>query len=147
MRSIISCLLLVLAVGCGSATARTAGRVSQAHLTGDRITLDDTIRFEHDSAVIVEESQQLIADIAAVLAEHTELRVVHVVGHTDASGDDAHNLQLSEARAQAVVDAQRERGVTIELDARGAGETEPVCTEDTDECHARNRRVEIIVES
>jgi outer membrane protein OmpA-like peptidoglycan-associated protein len=32
------------------------------------------------------------------------------------------------------------------MDGRGAGETEHACSEDTDECHEKNRRVEFIVE-
>ncbi|MFT5354118.1 MAG: outer membrane protein OmpA-like peptidoglycan-associated protein [Polyangiales bacterium] len=48
-------------------------------------------------------------------------------------------------RAAAVVEALRARGVTAELESSGAGEIEPVCQEDTDECHASNRRVEFII--
>jgi outer membrane protein OmpA-like peptidoglycan-associated protein len=146
MRPLITLLFVILAVGCG-ATARTAARVSQAHLTGDRITLDDHINFEHDSAVIVAESEALIQDIADVLTSHPDITTVHVVGHTDSSGDDAHNLELSTARAEAVATTLREHGVTQTLDARGAGETEPLCTEETDACHAANRRVELMVEA
>ncbi len=147
MRASIALVLLVLAVGCGGATARTATRVSQAHLAGDRITLDDHINFEHDSAVIVADSDALIQDIANVLASHSEIATVHVVGHTDSSGDDAHNLELSTARAEAVAAALRDHGVTATIDARGAGETEPLCTEETEACHAQNRRVELMVEA
>ncbi|MDQ3033293.1 MAG: OmpA family protein [Myxococcota bacterium] len=144
--SFVLALLVSFSVGCG-ATARTSARVSQAHLTGDHITLDDHINFEHDSAVIVDDSNDLLDDIASVLTEHTEIGSVHIIGHTDSSGDDDHNLELSQQRAEAVAAALRARGVTQNVDARGAGETEPLCAEDTEDCHAANRRVEIIVAS
>lgn len=147
MRASVSILLLAFTFGCGGATARTSARVSQAHLAGNRITLDDHINFETDSAVIAAESDALIADIAMVLTSHSEIATVHVVGHTDSTGDDAHNLELSAARAEAVAASLRENGVTQTIDARGAGETEPLCTDDTDECHATNRRVELMVEA
>jgi outer membrane protein OmpA-like peptidoglycan-associated protein len=147
MRASVSLFLVLLAVGCGGATARTTARVSQAHLAGNQITLDDHINFETDSAVIVADSHALIEDIATVLTSHSEITTLHVVGHTDSTGDDAHNLELSAARAEAVASAMREHGVTQTIDARGAGETEPLCTEETDACHATNRRVELLVEA
>lgn len=82
----------------------------------------------------------------AVLKAHTEISVLHVVGHTDSSGDDAHNMDLSERRAASVVAMLRDKGVVQTIDAKGAGETQPVCEEDTPECHERNRRVEFIIE-
>ena len=41
--------------------------------------------------------------------------------------------------------ALKDRGVTQELSSDGVGEDEPVCKEDTDECHEKNRRVEFVV--
>ena len=145
MRAFILVLVFALAVGCG-AMRRTTIRVSQAHLTGDRITLDDHINFEHDSAVIVAESDALIQDIADVLSAHTELATVHVVGHTDSTGDDAHNLDLTERRAASVRRALNERNVLpSRLRSRGYGETVPICREHNENCWSQNRRVEFII--
>ena len=47
-----------------------------------------------------------------------------------------------EGAGNAFMDA---RGVTAELESNGVGEVEPICQEDTDECHASNRRVEFII--
>lgn len=119
---------------------------SDVHIEGDHLTIDQKIHFGTDSDEILADSTELLDHIAQALANHTELTTVHVIGHTDSTGDDEHNRDLSERRANAVVNALRDRGVSQTLDARGAGETEPACSEDTDECHETNRRVEFLVE-
>jgi outer membrane protein OmpA-like peptidoglycan-associated protein len=46
-----------------------------------------------------------------------------------------------------VVAALRERGLSINITSAGRGESEPLCTEETDECHEQNRRVDFVVET
>ncbi len=46
-----------------------------------------------------------------------------------------------------MVAALQERGVEIDLRSTGVGENEPLCEEDSDECHSRNRRVEFLIVS
>lgn len=118
---------------------------SDVHIEGDHLTIDKKIHFATDSDEILDDSTEILDHIAQALANHTELSVVHVIGHTDSTGNDDHNMKLSERRANAVVAALRDRGVSQTIDARGAGETEPACTDDTDDCHEKNRRVEFVV--
>ena len=67
-----------------------------------------------------------------------------VAGHTDAAASDAHNRELSERRAQAVVAWLVEEGVdAARLQAEGHGESRPVAGNDSAEGRALNRRVEI----
>lgn len=69
---------------------------------------------------------------------------VEVGGHTDSSGDDALNQELSEARANAVRDALVARGVESDfITAVGYGETQPIADNETDEGKAANRRTEL----
>ena len=71
--------------------------------------------------------------------------IAEIAGHTDRRGTDPFNLRLAQQRAQAVVD-ELVRGFGIpraRLRATSYGRSRPLCTEDTDACHARNRRVEI----
>ncbi|MEM9458734.1 MAG: OmpA family protein [Myxococcota bacterium] len=119
---------------------------SDVHIEGDHLTIDQKILFAHNSEEILADSNEILDHIAQALANHTEFSTLHVIGHTDASGGQKLNQDLSERRAAAVVAALRERGVSQTIDSRGAGEAEPVCSEDTDECHERNRRVEFVVE-
>lgn len=80
-----------------------------------------------------------------MLQQHADLRIT-IEGHTDNTGDDAHNQQLSEMRAAAVrafliehygIDAGR-------LEAAGFGESRPVASNDTPEGRQGNRRVELV---
>lgn len=118
---------------------------SDVHIEGDHLTIDKKIHFETDSDHIMDDSSELLDHIAQALNNHTEFSTLHVIGHTDSNGGDEHNQELSEKRAAAVVAALKERGVKQEMDSKGAGETEPACEEDTDECHEQNRRVEFVV--
>lgn len=115
------------------------------HIVGDHLTIDRHIHFAHDSDEILEDSFELIDHIALLLSHHPEIAHIKIIGHTDVAGGHAHNVELSNRRAAAVEQALRARGVTIELEHDGVGESEPVCEEDTDECHARNRRVEFLI--
>jgi len=112
---------------------------------GDRITIDRHIHFELDSDVILTDSSELLDHIADTIQHHPEIPALQIVGHTDAAGGPAHNQDLSERRAAAVAGALEARGVTIPLEAIGKGESEPLCQDDTEACHAQNRRVEFLI--
>lgn len=118
------------------------------HIEGDHVTIDGHINFELDSDSILDDSSELLDHIALLLSHHgDEIQHLRVIGHTDAAGGHEHNQELSERRAAAVETALRERGVSVELEHSGVGETVPLCEEDTDECHASNRRVEFLIVS
>jgi outer membrane protein OmpA-like peptidoglycan-associated protein len=70
---------------------------------------------------------------------------VEVQGHTDAVGDDAYNMKLSDARAKSVLSWLNTHGIpSSRLSAKGYGKTQPVASNDSDEGRARNRRVELV---
>ena len=160
---ILAMLSLSAAAGCaGSQTAETTPEpeptpepapapvepaADEAHLEGSRLVIPRHIHFASDSDVILEDSYSLLDSIVALLRRNTAVTTLHVTGHTDLDGDAAHNMDLSERRAAAVVAALRERGLTVNMDSQGRGETEPVCQETTPECNERNRRVEFVVEA
>jgi outer membrane protein OmpA-like peptidoglycan-associated protein len=71
-----------------------------------------------------------------------------VVGHTDATGSESYNQQLSERRAEAVrAELIRDGVPAARLDAMGRGEVEPRADNGTVTGRAQNRRVEILVQS
>jgi OOP family OmpA-OmpF porin len=160
---IVLCVALgLVALGCSSrrevqgtstsvvattgAEAPAQGDPSDVHLEDDHITIDDHIRFAFDSDEILPESSTILDHLATFLQNHAaEVPTLHVIGHTDAQGNAAHNRDLSERRAAAVVRALQERGVTITLQPIGRGHTQRLCTENTEACHERNRRVELLV--
>ena len=103
------------------------------------------IYFDVNADKVKPESYGTIKSIADVLNENPGVKI-KIVGHTDADGNDAANLDLSKRRAASVknelvktfgIDAS-----TIETD--GMGETKPVAPNDTPSNKALNRRVEFI---
>jgi outer membrane protein OmpA-like peptidoglycan-associated protein len=103
------------------------------------------ILFDVNSDRLKGESYGSLKEIASVLTETPDLKV-QIVGHTDADGDDAANMDLSKRRAASVkaalvsefkIDAAR-------LDTDGKGETQPIDKNDTPAGKANNRRVEFI---
>lgn len=103
------------------------------------------IKFETGKSVIQRSSNKTLDAAASVLVKFPEIRV-EVQGHTDDVGDDARNLTLSQARAQAVVDYLVGKGVALDhLVARGYGETQPTVPNDSTANRALNRRVEFVI--
>jgi outer membrane protein OmpA-like peptidoglycan-associated protein len=79
------------------------------------------------------------------LNENKELKVL-LVGHTDASGSDNLNLNLSIQRANSVKKLLVKRGIQASrITIKGMGEDKPIADNDTEEGKAKNRRVEISV--
>lgn len=101
------------------------------------------VNFETNKAVLLESSKKILDEVAISLMAHPEVKV-EVGGHTDATGSDAHNLDLSEGRAIAVRDYLVEKGVKPEnLFVKGYGETTPIADNKTKPGRAQNRRVEL----
>lgn len=73
-------------------------------------------------------------------------RAVVIEGHTDSTGPEEYNMELSRMRAEAVRTALIDRGVRGEqIRATGKGETTPVASNDNAAGRQQNRRVEIII--
>jgi OmpA-OmpF porin, OOP family len=103
------------------------------------------IHFDTGKSELKPESGAALAEIAKLLKESPALKV-YVVGHTDMVADLAINVKLSQARAQAVVNALvTQHGIAAaRLTAYGDGPYAPVASNRTEEGRARNRRVELV---
>ena len=103
------------------------------------------ILFDVNSDRVRGESYGSLKEIASVLTENKDLRVV-IVGHTDADGDAAANLDLSRRRATSVKTVlTREFGIdAARMETDGRGESQPIDKNDTPAGKANNRRVEFI---
>lgn len=102
------------------------------------------ITFATGQATITPESDQVLSDVAAVLAANPEWRL-RIEGHTDNVGDKAANLKLSNARAAAVAAWLTGKGIdAARLSAAGLGDTQPVADNATEDGRARNRRVVLV---
>ena len=103
------------------------------------------ILFDTGKSEVKPESAPALQQVAALLKQDPGLKL-YVVGHTDNVGTFAANMDLSRARAAAVMQALvTQYGVAASrLQAVGDGPTAPVSTNDTDDGRALNRRVELV---
>lgn len=86
-----------------------------------------------------------LARVARVLNQYPQTTIV-VAGHTDSSGSDAYNQQLSERRAGSARDVLIGQGVSpARVSTVGYGEQRPIASNATPEGRQLNRRVEIII--
>jgi outer membrane protein OmpA-like peptidoglycan-associated protein len=100
------------------------------------------IRFKLASAELDPGSVPLLDQLYGLSRRCPQARM-RVDGHTDAQGDAAANLRLSQRRAQAVVAALVKRGLPASrLQAQGFGEDRLLDPGSTPEAHERNRRIE-----
>lgn len=103
------------------------------------------VYFDTDKTAVKPQSKESLAEMAKLLQQDGSLKV-HIVGHTDNQGSTAHNMDLSQKRAESVVkllatdykvDAKR-------LSAKGVGSYAPVASNDAEPGREKNRRVELV---
>lgn len=115
--------------------------------TGDEIvvTMPQDILFATDSAALRPDLRSDLRAIAANLQQYPNSTII-ITGHTDSTGTMAYNQSLSERRASSVAAVLIESGVSSgRVVPRGAGQTQPVASNETAAGRAQNRRVEIVI--
>lgn len=100
------------------------------------------IYFDTDKAILKPESEKTLQQVLAIIRQHPDWKL-EIGGHTDAEGNAAYNIELSEKRANAVVDWLKKSAAASKLAAKGYGDTQPVADNSTVTGRALNRRVEI----
>ena len=106
------------------------------------ILVEKKIAFERKSSIITEDSKSIIEKIANILNENKNFKV-EISGHTDSRGEKALNKQISQDRANSVMDALITLGVAKDrLTAIGYGEEFPIAKDDENGLSEINRRVE-----
>jgi len=113
--------------------------------SGDHITLNmpGNITFATDSADLNAGFFDVLNSVGKVVNEFSQT-VIEVAGHTDSTGSEEYNQQLSARRADAVAAYLKTRSVRSDrIITVGAGESHPVATNDTPDGRQLNRRVEL----
>ena len=102
------------------------------------------VNFDTNKALILDSSKKQLDEVTALLKHDPTLKL-YIYGHTDNTGQAKQNLTLSNARANAVVEALIAQGIEAErLDAQGFGDQKPVASNLTELGKAQNRRVELV---
>jgi hypothetical protein len=107
----------------------------------------ETIEFATNSAEITPEAYPALDYVAGFLLKYPFVRL-RVEGHTDATGDPAHNKRLSQQRAENIRQylLQMTHLPPDQIVAVGYGSERPLLPNTTEENRARNRRVEFLIE-
>ncbi|GAO31129.1 OmpA/MotB domain protein [Geofilum rubicundum JCM 15548] len=109
------------------------------------VELSNNILFGFDSYELSSTARTNLNKMITVFDTYPDTDI-EVQGHTDSSGSDTYNQDLSERRANAVTSYLVNRGVSSSrLTTVGYGETSPKYSNDTEEGRAQNRRVEFII--
>lgn len=112
---------------------------------GIKVTFDSGILFEVNSYELSEASKEEIAKLSEILKKYEDTNIMFA-GHTDNTGREEYNLELSEERAKAVAEYAAFTGVEASrMTITGYGEENPIADNSTVEGRAENRRVEVAI--
>jgi outer membrane protein OmpA-like peptidoglycan-associated protein len=146
--------LTVGVAGQGSGIVATVQQVRQAMQSLGaqetdlevRVALPADVLFDFDKSDIRADAASALAQLATVIRAYPSGRV-ELEGYTDSKGDDAYNQRLSLRRAESVKRwlVEREGIAADRFTTRGAGESRPVASNDTEEGRQKNRRVEAVI--
>lgn len=112
-------------------------------LLAEKIQIEEKVFFETGEATILPKSFNLLNQVAALMVENPQVKLVQIEGHTDDVGKPADNLDLSQRRAEAVKRYLEDQGVSPKrLSAKGYGSGKPILPNTSNRNRALNRRVE-----
>ncbi|HMG10134.1 MAG TPA: OmpA family protein, partial [Mucilaginibacter sp.] len=112
---------------------------------GILVKFDSGILFDTDKADLKPAAQTNLQNLATSLQKNANTNIL-IVGHTDDTGSDSHNMDLSVRRAESVKSYIVAGNVSASrLTTSGKGEAEPIADNTTTAGRSQNRRVEIVI--
>lgn len=151
--------LVAAAAGCGASTKPPAPPSNTvepegppvdvppptAALQDGKVALSAPIVFVTGTDDLAQESEGVLAALAGLLRDRTDITMLRIEGHSDSQGMDDYNQRMSEDRALAVARWLVGNGIECgRLVPVGFGETKPIGDNQTPEGRALNRRIELI---
>jgi peptidoglycan-associated lipoprotein len=110
----------------------------------EKIVFED-IHFDFDKYDIRPDAKPLLQGAASWLRKNTFAKIL-IEGHCDERGTNQYNLALGDRRAKETKDYLTALGlVSDKIEMVSYGEEKPLCTEKTEECWAKNRRVHFVI--
>jgi len=112
---------------------------------GIKITFDSGILFDINASSLKPAASDNIMKLTNVLKKYDDTDVL-IEGHTDNTGDDQYNQELSVKRAESVANFTKMQGIKgNRITTVGYGEKQPISSNETIEGRSQNRRVEIAI--
>ena len=104
------------------------------------------IHFDYNDYSVRAQDGEILKSNADWITKNSGTRV-QIEGHCDDRGSEEYNIALGAKRAQAAKDYLETLGIAADrMSTISYGKELPVCTEDTDECWAQNRRDHFVVQ-
>lgn len=121
----------------------TPGKDSKTLETKEGMFRD--VSFDYDKYDIMDEFKPALKSLSSYMISNADMKL-SIEGHCDDRGTNEYNLALGDRRAKAVRDYLVSLGVSSSrIDTLSYGEEKPFCTEQTEECWAKNRRAHFVV--
>ncbi|MBK7652387.1 MAG: OmpA family protein [Flammeovirgaceae bacterium] len=112
---------------------------------GILITFNSGLQFDVNSSSLVGDTKSNLDDLSTTLKKYDDTSIL-IEGHTDNTGEDKYNQDLSERRARSVSQYLKTQGVEgSRLTTKGYGEEQPIAPNDTEAGRHKNRRVEVAI--
>lgn len=126
--------------------AEAAGKLAEGKFVYSLVLSDDAVKFPVNRFQLSKEAEEKLAEFAERLKGENKNVYLEIQGHTDSSGPDMYNLELGEARAEAVRRFLSKQGIALNrMSTISYGETEPVEKNTSRKGRAQNRRVVVVV--
>ena len=125
----------------GSVPGAEVNRVGE----GIELTFNSALLFQINSSELSDSAKASLDKLAGIFTKYPETNIL-VEGHTDDTGTDEFNMQLSEKRAYAVSNYLQAEGVPQDrFTIKWYGENQPKYPNDSEENRIKNRRVELAI--
>ena len=112
---------------------------------GIKITFSSGIMFDVERAVLKNQYTGELSELSTILNKYEDTNIL-LEGHTDSTGSEEFNLDLSKKRAQSVANYLSTQKVNpTRFTIMGYGESQPIASNETEEGRAQNRRVEVAI--
>ncbi|MCB9329740.1 MAG: OmpA family protein [Lewinellaceae bacterium] len=125
-------------------SANVKAAIESADVADNTLVLN-YVWFDTGSATLKSDSKYELDNLVTALNDNPQIRI-EIGGHTDDTGDQEANVQLSQQRAQAVAAYLTDRGIaSSRLRAVGYGDSKPLAPNDSDANRAKNRRTDFTI--
>jgi len=126
--------------------AEAAGKLAEGKFVYSLVLSDDAVKFPINRFQLSKEAEEKLTEFAERLKGENKNVYLEIQGHTDSSGPDMYNLELGEARAEAVRRYLSKQGIALNrMSTISYGETEPIEKNTSRKGRSQNRRVVVVV--